>query len=104
MLLKFYGFLSFSLSEWVDSVPRRRLLAAAEFSAPFNCTPAAILDFPADPFTDWERRHGAAFCHALLAIYLFVLLAVVCDEYFVPAIEQTIDGMSTKLRLTSIPC
>ncbi|CAB3361727.1 Hypothetical predicted protein [Cloeon dipterum] len=59
--------------------------------APFNCTPPAILDFPADLFTDVERRHGAALLHAFLAFYLFILLAIVCDDYFVPSIERLIE-------------
>ncbi|XP_059491181.1 sodium/potassium/calcium exchanger 3-like isoform X2 [Neocloeon triangulifer] len=75
----------------------RQLLSAMRLTADdgtpeaFNCTPPAILDFPDDVFTDAERRRGAALCHAFFALYLFVLLAIVCDDYFVPAIERTID-------------
>jgi hypothetical protein len=67
-------------------------LVKADIPNTFNCTPAAILDFPRDLFTDYQRQHGAALCHAFVALYLFILLAIVCDEYFVPCIEKTIDG------------
>ncbi|KAF4531117.1 hypothetical protein B566_EDAN011142 [Ephemera danica] len=55
-----------------------------------NCTPAAILDFPQDIFTVAQRREGAAVLHAILAFYLFILLAIACDDYFVPAIERIV--------------
>nr|CAD7445197.1 unnamed protein product [Timema bartmani] len=53
-----------------------------------NCTPPAILDFPPDLFTPEQRRAGAAVLHGVLACYLFVLLAIVCDDYFVPSIKR----------------
>nr|CAD7586816.1 unnamed protein product [Timema genevievae] len=61
-----------------------------------NCTPPAILDFPPDLFTPEQRRAGAAVLHGVLACYLFVLLAIVCDDYFVPSIKRmcSILGMS----------
>ena len=68
-----------------DSVPVGRRLLWAEGD---NCTPPAIEEFPPDLFTAEQRRHGAAVLHALLACYLFVLFAVVCDEYFVPSIKK----------------
>uniref|UniRef100_V5I968 Sodium/potassium/calcium exchanger 4 n=1 Tax=Anoplophora glabripennis TaxID=217634 RepID=V5I968_ANOGL len=49
-----------------------------------NCTPAAINEFPPDGFTRQQRQHGFVVLHALLACYLFTLLAIVCDDYFVP--------------------
>lgn len=52
-----------------------------------NCTPAAIFEFPSDGFTREDRRHGWIAVHVLIACYCFWLLAIVCDDYFVPAIE-----------------
>ncbi|XP_063223354.1 sodium/potassium/calcium exchanger 3-like isoform X1 [Bacillus rossius redtenbacheri] len=66
-----------------SSAGGRRLLWQAN-----NCTPPAILDFPPDLFTPQQRRSGAAVLHAVLACYLFVLLATVCDDYFVPSIKK----------------
>jgi len=52
-----------------------------------NCTPAAIFEFPSDGLTKYERTHGWIIVHILLACYCFWLLAIVCDDYFVPAID-----------------
>lgn len=52
-----------------------------------NCTPAAIFEFPSDGFTREDRKHGWITVHLLIACYCFWLLAIVCDDYFVPAIE-----------------
>ncbi|XP_031767305.1 probable sodium/potassium/calcium exchanger CG1090 isoform X2 [Galleria mellonella] len=53
-----------------------------------NCTPPAIDDFPAGLFTELQRQHGAIVLHALISIYLFIALAVVCDKFFVPAVGR----------------
>uniref|UniRef100_A0A0K8UR66 Putative sodium/potassium/calcium exchanger CG1090 n=1 Tax=Bactrocera latifrons TaxID=174628 RepID=A0A0K8UR66_BACLA len=52
-----------------------------------NCTAPAILEFPTDGLTRTERQHGWITVHILLALYCFWLLAVICDDYFLPAIE-----------------
>ncbi|XP_017785417.1 PREDICTED: sodium/potassium/calcium exchanger 3 [Nicrophorus vespilloides] len=53
-----------------------------------NCTLPAIDDFPRDLFTEAERQDGAVAIHILVSLYLFVALAVVCDKFFVPAVEK----------------
>ncbi|KAK9869624.1 hypothetical protein WA026_003371 [Henosepilachna vigintioctopunctata] len=53
-----------------------------------NCTPPAIDDFPRDFFTEQQRKSGVVVVHVLFSLYLFVALAVVCDKYFVPAVEK----------------
>ncbi|KAL9871824.1 sodium/potassium/calcium exchanger 3 isoform X2 [Glossina fuscipes] len=53
-----------------------------------NCTQPAIDDFPRDLFTEPQRQAGAVVLHVIASLYLFVALAVVCDEYFVPAVEK----------------
>lgn len=57
-----------------------------------NCTPPAIDDFPKDLFTDKQLRDGAIVVHVLVSLYLFVALAVVCDKFFVPAVEKICHG------------
>ncbi|KAL0277177.1 UNVERIFIED_CONTAM: hypothetical protein PYX00_004543 [Menopon gallinae] len=52
-----------------------------------NCSHPAIEDFPQDIFTREQRRNGAVLLHFLLTCYLFVLLAFVCDDYFIPSIQ-----------------
>ncbi|EDW75049.1 uncharacterized protein Dwil_GK19909, isoform A [Drosophila willistoni] len=53
-----------------------------------NCTLPAIDDFPRDLFSEAQRQSGAVVLHVIASLYLFVALAVVCDEYFVPAVEK----------------
>ena len=50
-------------------------------------------NFPPDAFTMEQRRQGAVVCHILGIIYMFVALAIVCDEYFVPSLEVIIDKL-----------
>ncbi|CAH2985432.1 unnamed protein product [Chilo suppressalis] len=53
-----------------------------------NCTPPAIDDFPTGLFTDLQRQHGAIVLHAFISLYLFIALAVVCEKFFVPAVDR----------------
>ncbi|XP_023953917.1 sodium/potassium/calcium exchanger 3 isoform X3 [Bicyclus anynana] len=62
-----------------------------------NCTPPAIDDFPPGLFTELQRQHGAIVLHALISIYLFLALAVVCDKFFVPAVDR----ICTALNMTN---
>lgn len=49
--------------------------------------------FPPDLFTLEERRKGAIVLHVLGMIYMFVALAIVCDEFFVPALDVIIEKL-----------
>ncbi|XP_038216724.1 sodium/potassium/calcium exchanger 3 isoform X2 [Zerene cesonia] len=62
-----------------------------------NCTPPAIDDFPTGLFTELQRQHGAIVLHAFISIYLFLALAVVCDKFFVPAVDR----ICTALNMTN---
>jgi len=42
---------------------------------------------PPDHFTLGQRRHGAVIFHCIGLLYMFVAIAIVCDECFVPALE-----------------
>ncbi|KAE9548532.1 hypothetical protein FO519_008257 [Halicephalobus sp. NKZ332] len=42
--------------------------------------------FPTDLFSIEQRRKGAIFFHFVGLIYSFIALAIVCDEFFVPAL------------------
>ncbi|XP_063223357.1 sodium/potassium/calcium exchanger 4 isoform X1 [Bacillus rossius redtenbacheri] len=59
-----------------------------------NCTPPAIDDFPRDLFSERQRQDGALALHVLGSLYLFVALAVVCDKYFVPAVEKICQALN----------
>ncbi|KPJ09354.1 Sodium/potassium/calcium exchanger 5 [Papilio machaon] len=94
------------------SASQRPLTAVVNRALSNNCTPAAILEFPSDGLTRMQRkspgsissfthcttfialtagigtRQGFVVVHCALAVYCCVLLAAVCEDYFVPAIEM----------------
>ncbi|XP_071782664.1 sodium/potassium/calcium exchanger 2 [Centroberyx gerrardi] len=43
-------------------------------------------EYPTDLFTLEERRQGAVVLHIFGMLYMFIALAIVCDEFFVPAL------------------
>ncbi|KAL6050951.1 hypothetical protein STEG23_009309 [Scotinomys teguina] len=43
-------------------------------------------DYPKDIFSLEERRKGAIILHVIGMIYMFIALAIVCDEFFVPSL------------------
>ncbi|CAH8531573.1 unnamed protein product [Schistosoma haematobium] len=53
-----------------------------------NCTPLAIENFPRDIFTQSQRQYGAVIIHLVVSIYMFIGLALLCDEYFIPCLER----------------
>ncbi|XP_031704062.1 sodium/potassium/calcium exchanger 1-like isoform X2 [Anarrhichthys ocellatus] len=50
-------------------------------------TPHKKGDYPVDIFSVEERQQGWVALHILGMIYMFVALAIVCDEFFVPGLE-----------------
>ena len=55
--------------------------------AQLNCSRPAIERFPATGLTQQQRRHGGVIIFIIGALYCFLGLAIVCDDYFVPALE-----------------
>uniref|UniRef100_A0A8C3EHB6 Solute carrier family 24 member 2 n=1 Tax=Corvus moneduloides TaxID=1196302 RepID=A0A8C3EHB6_CORMO len=43
-------------------------------------------EYPEDLFSLKERRQGAVILHIIGMIYMFIALAIVCDEFFVPSL------------------
>ncbi|XP_076326639.1 sodium/potassium/calcium exchanger 5-like [Tachypleus tridentatus] len=61
---------------------------------PFSdCIPPSIQDFPDDFFTQSERLRGGVVIHFLIAAYCCGMLAVICDDYFVPSLEVLCDAL-----------
>jgi hypothetical protein len=52
-----------------------------------NCVDPDIEQFPKSLFSQTSRIHGAVIIHFLVAIYMFIGLAIVCDDYFVPCLQ-----------------
>ncbi|KAM7152508.1 sodium/potassium/calcium exchanger 1 [Macrochelys suwanniensis] len=59
-------------------------------------TPPSHGEYPQDLFSLEERRKGWVMLHIFGMMYVFVALAIVCDEYFVPAL----DVITEKLRIS----
>jgi len=43
-------------------------------------------------FDEEQRQGGAVVVHVIVSLYLFIALAVVCDKFFVPAVEKICHG------------
>ncbi|KAL1129894.1 hypothetical protein AAG570_012838 [Ranatra chinensis] len=71
--------------------------AAPSAPAASDCPLANLTErvplFPADLFTMEQRRHGAVVLHVIGVVYMFVALAIVCDEFFVPALDVVIEKL-----------
>uniref|UniRef100_A0A914RWS8 Sodium/calcium exchanger membrane region domain-containing protein n=1 Tax=Parascaris equorum TaxID=6256 RepID=A0A914RWS8_PAREQ len=50
--------------------------------------------FPNDAFSMQQRRQGAIILHFGGLIYMFIALAIVCDEYFVPSLGVITETLS----------
>ncbi|XP_048523804.1 sodium/potassium/calcium exchanger Nckx30C isoform X3 [Dendroctonus ponderosae] len=49
--------------------------------------------FPEEIFTEYQLKHGAIVLHMLGVAYMFIALAIVCDEFFVPALDVIIEKL-----------
>ncbi|XP_070154478.1 probable sodium/potassium/calcium exchanger CG1090 isoform X2 [Polyergus mexicanus] len=61
-----------------------------------NCSAPAIEQFPQPLMGPEARKHGGLIIHILVAIYTFLGLAIVCDDYFV----SSLDRICEELRLS----
>ncbi|XP_059376700.1 sodium/potassium/calcium exchanger 4-like [Carassius carassius] len=71
-----------------DHVGRRLMATVGDNETEKNCTEPAIHEFPEDIFTNRQRTQGAVLLHILAALYMFLALAIVCDDYFVTSLEK----------------
>ena len=51
-------------------------------------------DYPDCIFTIRQRKYGGVLLYIIGLLYMFLALAIVCDEYFVPALEQVSDKLN----------
>ncbi|XP_030289644.1 sodium/potassium/calcium exchanger 2-like isoform X2 [Sparus aurata] len=77
------------------AVPQRTLLQHHNLSSTAEDTPVAMRtsdvemnhgDYPTDYFSVEDRRQGYVAFHMFGMLYMFIALAIVCDEFFVPAL------------------
>ncbi|KAG8176289.1 hypothetical protein JTE90_004129 [Oedothorax gibbosus] len=59
-----------------------------------DCVPPAIDEFPGDLFTQEQRQSGFVAIHFAATAYLCLLLAIVCDQYFVPTLEIIAESLN----------
>ncbi|KAF8788904.1 Sodium/potassium/calcium exchanger 5 like protein [Argiope bruennichi] len=52
-----------------------------------SCIPPSLDEFPDDFFTQEQRVRGGLIVHALIIAYICLMLAIVCDKYFVPCLK-----------------
>ncbi|XP_026464583.1 sodium/potassium/calcium exchanger 2-like [Ctenocephalides felis] len=65
-----------------------RTLANGTVVEDFTCVaPSSVEDFPEDLFTDEQLAQGAIILHFIAGVYCFTLLAVICNDYFIPSVE-----------------
>lgn len=55
--------------------------------------PSGSAQFPTDLFSLAERRQGAVILHITGLVYMFVALAIVCDEFFIPALDVITENL-----------
>ncbi|XP_077283169.1 putative sodium/potassium/calcium exchanger CG1090 [Arctopsyche grandis] len=53
-----------------------------------NCTAPAIEQFPRPLMGPYARKHGGLVIHVLVAVFTFLGLAIVCDDYFVSSLDR----------------
>ena len=65
-----------------------------------DCVQPAITKFP-QPFMGRKvRQYGGVIVHIFVAMYMFVALAIICDDYFVPALDRISEGNYMSLTNT----
>ncbi|KAI1897832.1 hypothetical protein AGOR_G00087330 [Albula goreensis] len=73
----------------------RRLMAEiSDNDTEKNCTEPAIHEFPDDLFSNAERKQGAVLLHIFATLYMFLALAIVCDDYFVTSLEKICEKLN----------
>ena len=56
------------------------------------CVPPAVNQFPPALLDQTTRARGGLILHILVATYMFIGLAIVCEDYFVPSLTRVSDG------------
>lgn len=77
----------------VDNASSRHSEHLSPPSRQLFCVPPSIDEFPRDPFTQEQRLGGWLAVHFTVLAYLCCMLAIVCDEYFVPCLERISDAL-----------
>lgn len=80
----------------IIAVRRGGLYTFDHTSENLNCTTPSIRNFPDGLFSSTQRRHGLVIINLMVALYMFVALAIICDEFFMPALQLICDDLRLK--------
>ena len=64
-----------------------------------QCQRPAIEQFPQPLMDKASRQKGGLIVHIAVAVYMFIGLAIVCDDYFVPALDRISEGTLYKKEI-----
>ena len=53
--------------------------------------------YPPELFNMEQKRNGAVILYCICLLYMFCALAIVCDEFFVPALEVSQTGKKNNI-------
>ena len=72
-----------------DSYQSRKLLNVDNETTTTKApaTPQSIGDYPEDVFSVEQKKNGWITLHVVGVLYMFLALAIICDEFFVPALH-----------------
>ncbi|XP_035220516.1 sodium/potassium/calcium exchanger 4-like, partial [Stegodyphus dumicola] len=59
-----------------------------------HCIPPAINEFPEDLFTQEQRQSGFVIIHIIATAYFCLILAIICDQFFVPTLEIIAESLN----------
>lgn len=76
----------------------RSLQAEVEFCARTGLAEVGGF-YPPDVFTYRQICDGLWVLHLLGALYMFLALSIVCDEFFVPALEVIVERFNISVRI-----
>jgi solute carrier family 24 (sodium/potassium/calcium exchanger), member 4 len=61
---------------------------------------SAIEQFPPPLLGPNIRKHGGLIIHVFVAIFTFLGLAIICDDYFVSSLDRICEGKTIIIRLS----
>lgn len=61
-----------------------------------------IHEIPNHAIPDEQLSNGAVIVHLFAALYFFVLLAIVCDDYFLPSVECVCEDLNISKVIHSL--
>ncbi|KAG8317367.1 hypothetical protein J6590_028305 [Homalodisca vitripennis] len=83
----FQYFLIFKLPQNLTSSDRIPVQATSPDSTGCVLAEESSDKFPGDIFTNDQRRHGGFLFHVFVAFYCFIVIAFVCNDYFLPTVD-----------------